>query len=92
MTRQDAAAARRARASFWRARRALHPRLWEALLADASVTARYRGERSEFTSAIDAGLQMLRLFEFRVFGTGPGHGVVAVQADVEAVLETEAKR
>ena len=40
----------------------------------------------------DLGLQMLRLFEFRVFGTGPGHGVVAVQADVEAVLETEAKR
>jgi ABC-2 type transport system ATP-binding protein len=40
----------------------------------------------------DLGLQMLRLFEFHVFGSAAPHGVVAVQADVEAVLETKAER
>lgn len=46
---------------MWRALRARHPGLREALLADARVTARYRGERSAFRSRPDAALQMLRL-------------------------------
>ncbi len=44
-----------------RALRARHPRFFEALLADASITARYRGERHEFRSPADAVLQVLRL-------------------------------
>ncbi len=48
-------------AAFWRAIRARHPPLAEALLADARLTARYRGERHEFRSRLDAALQMLRL-------------------------------
>ena len=47
--------------AFWRALRARHPPLREALLADARITARYRGERHEFRSRADAALQMLRL-------------------------------
>ena len=46
---------------FWRALRARHPRLREALVEDARVTARYRGERHEFRSGADAALQALRL-------------------------------
>lgn len=46
---------------LWQALRARHPDLWPALLADAQVTARYRGERHEFRSRLDACLQMLRL-------------------------------
>ena len=38
-----------------------HPRLWEALVADARVTARYRSERHEFRSRTDALIQILRL-------------------------------
>ncbi len=41
--------------------RARHPGLREALLADASVTAAYRGERHEFRSRADALLQTVRL-------------------------------
>jgi serine O-acetyltransferase len=41
--------------------RARHPRLGEALLADARITARYRGERYEFRSGLDAALQIIRL-------------------------------
>jgi serine O-acetyltransferase len=41
--------------------RARHPRLREALVADARITARYRGERDEFRSRTDAAVQMLRL-------------------------------
>ena len=41
--------------------RARHPRFGQALLADAAVTAQYRGERHEFTSKADAVLQILRL-------------------------------
>jgi len=44
-----------------KALRARHPGLREALLADARVTAAYRGERHEFRSRADAALQMLRL-------------------------------
>ena len=35
---------------FWRALRARHPGLREALVADARLTAGYRGERDEFRS------------------------------------------
>jgi serine O-acetyltransferase len=50
-----------ARTAFWRAVRARHPRLREAVLADAIVTARYRGERHEFRSRLDAAAQIARL-------------------------------
>jgi serine O-acetyltransferase len=46
---------------FWRALRARHPRLREALVADAKVAAAYRGERHEFRSGLDAAAQMARL-------------------------------
>lgn len=38
-----------------------HPRFLEAVVADAQVTARYRGERSEFRSRADALAQAARL-------------------------------
>ena len=41
--------------------RARHPRLREALAADARVTAALRFERHEFHSRLDAALQALRL-------------------------------
>jgi serine O-acetyltransferase len=47
--------------AFWRAIRARHPRLRDALVADARVTALHRGERSDFRSAPDAAIQILRL-------------------------------
>jgi serine O-acetyltransferase len=47
--------------AFWRALRTRHPSLREALLADARITADFRGERHEFTSSADAARQMLRL-------------------------------
>src|SRR2546421_11596376 len=46
---------------MWRAIRARHPTLRKALVADARVTARYRGERHEFRSGLDTVLQMVRL-------------------------------
>lgn len=46
---------------FWRALRARHPRLREALVADARVTALYRGERHEHRSSWDAAIQVIRL-------------------------------
>jgi serine O-acetyltransferase len=49
------------RTAFWRAIRSRHPRLREALLEDARITARYRGERHEFRSRLDAAAQMVRL-------------------------------
>jgi serine O-acetyltransferase len=49
------------REAFWRALRARHPRLREALMADARVTASFRGERHEFRSRLDAAVQMVRL-------------------------------
>ena len=54
-------AERDARKAFLRALHARHPGLREALLADARITARYRGERHEFRSALDAAAQMARL-------------------------------
>jgi len=50
-----------ARDEFWRALRSRHPRLREALAADAQVTAHYRGERDEFRSRLDLALQCVRL-------------------------------
>ena len=41
--------------------RARHPGFREAVLADARVTAAFRGERSQFSSTTDALAQILRL-------------------------------
>jgi serine O-acetyltransferase len=49
------------REDLWGWIRARHPRLREALVADAIVTARYRGERHEFRSRLDTAAQILRL-------------------------------
>jgi serine O-acetyltransferase len=38
-----------------------HPRLREAVVADARITARHRAERHEFRSRLDTLLQILRL-------------------------------
>ena len=43
---------------FWRALRSRHPGLREALVADARITAGYRGERHEFRSRLDVAAQM----------------------------------
>jgi serine O-acetyltransferase len=47
--------------AFERSVRARHPRFREAVLADARVTARFRGERSDFSSPFDTMLQIGRL-------------------------------
>src|SRR5436305_9141013 len=47
--------------AVWREIRARHPRLRQALVADARVTALYRGERHEFRSAFDTLGQIVRL-------------------------------
>jgi serine O-acetyltransferase len=47
--------------TVWRDIHARHPRLREAIAADARVTALYRGERHEFRSGLDAALQAIRL-------------------------------
>ena len=46
---------------LWRAIRARHPGLREAISADARITARLRGERHEFRSRLDEALQIARL-------------------------------
>lgn len=46
---------------FLRALRARHPGLREAIMADATITAAYRGERHEFRSRLDAAAQLVRL-------------------------------
>ena len=56
-----AAATTTERESLMRDIRSRHPRFLEAVIADAEVTARYRGERFEFRSRADALLQALRL-------------------------------
>jgi serine O-acetyltransferase len=61
MTRRAADPARRQRQAMWKEIRSRHPRLREALAADARVTARYRGERHEFHGALDLALQIVRL-------------------------------
>jgi serine O-acetyltransferase len=50
-----------ARREFWRELRGRHPRLRDALVADARATAAFRGERHEFRSPADAALQIARL-------------------------------
>jgi serine O-acetyltransferase len=47
--------------AIWREIRSRHPRLLEALAADARVTAQYRGERHEFRGPLDLAVQILRL-------------------------------
>jgi len=41
--------------------RAKHPRFFEAVVADARITAAYRNERTEYRSRLDALLQAVRL-------------------------------
>lgn len=50
-----------ANTEFWGALRARHPRLREAVPADAALAARLRGERHEFRSTVDLVAQCLRL-------------------------------
>ena len=50
-----------AREEFWRGVRARHPRLRDALPADARVTALHRGERHEFRGPLHTALQIVRL-------------------------------
>jgi serine O-acetyltransferase len=61
MTPTEAEAAAPSHGELWREIRARHPRLREALAADARVTARYRGERYEFHGRLDLAVQILRL-------------------------------
>lgn len=49
------------RKALWRELHQRHPGLREAVLADARITAHYRGERHEFRSTADALAQVLRL-------------------------------
>ncbi|MEJ7585476.1 MAG: hypothetical protein WKF43_15670 [Acidimicrobiales bacterium] len=46
---------------LWADVRAAHPRFSAAVIADARVAARHRGERHEFRSRADGALQVLRL-------------------------------
>jgi serine O-acetyltransferase len=46
---------------YWGAVRARHPGLREAVMADAKLTAAYRGERHDFHSRLDAAAQLIRL-------------------------------
>jgi serine O-acetyltransferase len=61
MTTHDAEAAADPQEALWQQIRARHPRLREALVADAQITARYRGERHEFRSRLDVAGQVLWL-------------------------------
>jgi serine O-acetyltransferase len=57
----DARAERESRDAVWREIRSRHPRVREAILEDARVTAMHRGERHEFRSRLDAMAQIARL-------------------------------
>jgi serine O-acetyltransferase len=46
---------------YWDAVRSQHPRFLHAVRADATVAARFRGDRYEFRSNVDAAIQVLRL-------------------------------
>jgi serine O-acetyltransferase len=46
---------------LWDAVRSGHPRFVEAVLDDTRTTAAYRGDRHEFHSRLDAGVQAVRL-------------------------------
>jgi serine O-acetyltransferase len=47
--------------AFWRERRAAHPGLREALVADALMALRHRGEGEAFRSRLDVAWQVARL-------------------------------
>ncbi|MEA2341528.1 MAG: hypothetical protein QOG11_1605, partial [Solirubrobacteraceae bacterium] len=47
--------------AMWQAIHARHPPLREAIMADARVTAAFRGERAEFRSPLDGVAQAVRL-------------------------------
>jgi serine O-acetyltransferase len=47
--------------TIWSSIRARHPAFWAAVVADARITARYRGERDEFHSRLDTARQAIRL-------------------------------
>jgi serine O-acetyltransferase len=51
----------RTKQAFMREVRSRHPRFWEAVVADARITARFRGERADFRSTLDTVSQVLRL-------------------------------
>lgn len=57
----DGAAGEDAKRAFRRALAERHPKFFEALIADAQITAGMRGERQHFRSRGDALLQALRL-------------------------------
>jgi serine O-acetyltransferase len=61
MTATDQDSTTESREAVWREIRSRHPRLLEALAADARVTALYRGERHDFRGSIDLALQIARL-------------------------------
>jgi serine O-acetyltransferase len=61
MTPSDANVTAPSHEALWREIRSRHPRLREALAADARVTARFRGERYEFRGRVDLAVQVLRL-------------------------------
>jgi serine O-acetyltransferase len=46
---------------YWAAIRSQHPPFLAAVLADATVTARRRGERYQFRNRVDAAIQVIRL-------------------------------
>jgi serine O-acetyltransferase len=48
-------------ARYWAAVHSQHPRFVRAVLADATIAARRRGDRHEFHGKADAALQVLRL-------------------------------
>jgi serine O-acetyltransferase len=47
--------------TIWSSIHARHPAFWAAVVADARITARYRGERDEFHSRLDTVRQAIRL-------------------------------
>jgi serine O-acetyltransferase len=59
--RRSADPVREQQQALWREIRSRHPRLREAVAADARVTAHYRGERSEFRGPLDLVVQIVRL-------------------------------
>ncbi len=70
-------------AAVMREVRSRHPRLGQAVIADAEVTARHRGERSEFRSRADAVLQALRLMW--VSDAFLAHALYRVKARLQAL-------
>ncbi len=67
----------------WRSIRARHPGFRAAVLADARITARHRGERHEFRSRLDAAVQVLRLMW--VSDAFLGHALYRLKARLQAL-------